>query len=105
MHVPSSLGCAEREGWEALLEMETVNFQCDQSSIGATTQGVDLAKVFRKVQAQTCVEVSEVLRCSAKGAMGALWILRARATSDVREECVRPCDCHTAILPGSKSSC
>ena len=44
------VGCAERAWWEALLEMETVNFQCDKSSIGATTQGVDLAKVSEKVQ-------------------------------------------------------
>ena len=32
------VGGAERAWWEALLEMETVNFQSDKSSIGATTQ-------------------------------------------------------------------
>ena len=39
------VGGAERPGWDALLEMEAVNFQCDQSRIGATTLGVDLVKV------------------------------------------------------------
>ena len=44
------------------------------------------------------MEVSEEFRCSAKGAMGALWILRARAKSVVREECVRSYENHHGDL-------
>ena len=43
-------GIAETVGWETLLEMETLDLQESQNSIGATTLVVDLAKAFEKVQ-------------------------------------------------------
>ena len=56
------------------------------------------AQSLGKSAPQTCVEVGEVLRCSAKGAVGALWTLRAQAKSDFREECVKSYENHHGDL-------
>ena len=76
--------------------METVNFVTKAASEPQRKEWIWPKSL--KSAAQTCVEVSEVLRCAAKGAMGALWILRARAKSDVREECVRSYENHHGDL-------
>ena len=101
-HVPSSLGSAERARWEALLEMEAANFQCDQSRIGATTLGVDLVKVSEKVQLRLVWKWARYFGVPKR----VLWVLFgyfAHERKVMFEKNVSgPGKTITAILPGSK---
>ena len=68
------VGGAERTGWVTLLEIETMDLQESQNSIGATTLVVDLARAFEGPT--SCgVEMGHVFCLPAESAEGALRIL------------------------------